>query len=90
MRQPTSGRRKTITATVGHRRSGGGTIPMGLLINGQCSTGQRVDNHKGRFMRAEPQYHQWMQSHTSLNPKRIVPLGPIIDFNAAPRRECFN
>jgi putative glutathione S-transferase len=60
MRQPTSGRRRTITVTVGRRRSGEGTIPMGRFINGQWSTEQPVDDHKGRFIRAKTQYHHWV------------------------------
>jgi putative glutathione S-transferase len=32
----------------------------------------------------------YFQSHRTLNPKRIVPLGPIIEFNSTHDRERFN
>jgi putative glutathione S-transferase len=32
----------------------------------------------------------YFQSHVSLNPKRIVPLGPVLDFSAAHNRDRFN
>jgi glutathionyl-hydroquinone reductase len=96
MWQPMNGRCKTTVAKVRHRRIGKETIPMGLFINGRWSGEQRVDDHKGRFVRAKTQYHHWVgeagtrRYATSLNPKRIVPLGPTIDFNATHDRERFN
>jgi glutathionyl-hydroquinone reductase len=60
---------------------------MGPFINRQQSTEQRVDDHEGRFKRSETQYQCCI---ASVNPKRIVPLGPIIDFNAAHGCARFN
>jgi glutathionyl-hydroquinone reductase len=58
---------------------------MGQLVDGVWTEDALIKKSAdGRFRRADASLRNWITpdgSHTSINPMRIVPEGPVVDWN---------